>query len=106
MEDLILALTCFDKATSVLHKEIQNKGFINFDTIDEAIKYINTEVIKASNKGNMMIMPSLCVKGLDQHKLQNLLKEAGYKVYCGLAGELYALSWEVGTPFKDKESED
>ena len=100
MEDLISASTAFDKATSVIHKEKQNKGFIDFGTIDEAIKYINDEVIKASNKGVMMIMPSLYVEGLDQYKLYDLLKEAGYKVYRGLAGELFALSWEVGTSFE------
>lgn len=98
MEDLILASTAFDKATRVILKEKQNKGFIDFDTIDEAIKYINAEVIKASDKGNMMIMPSLYVEGLDHYKLYDLLKEAGYKVYRGLAGDLYALSWEAGTP--------
>ena len=101
MEDLILASACFDVATSAIHKEKKNKSFINFDTIDEAVKYINVEVIKASEKGNMMIMPSLCVKGLDQYEFYDLLKEAGYKVYRGLAGDLYAISWEVGTPFKE-----
>ena len=98
MEDLILASTAFDRVAEVIHKEKQNKGFIGFDTIDEAIKYLNAEITKASDKGNMMIMPSLYVKGLDHYKLCNLLKEAGYKVYCGLAGDLYALSWEAGTP--------
>lgn len=101
MKKLILASTCFDVATGVIHKEKRNKGFIDFDTLDEAIKYINAEVIKASEKGNMMIMLSLCVKGLDQYKLYDLLKEAGYKVYRGLAGDLYAISWEVGTPFEE-----
>jgi len=101
MENLISALDCFDKATSVTLKERQSKGFINFDTLDEAIKYINTEVTKASSEGKMMIMPSLYVKGLDQYKLFSLLRNAGYKVYRGLAGELYAISWEVGTSFKE-----
>ena len=105
MENLILASAAFDKAASTIHKEKQNKVFIDFDTIDEAIKYINDEIIKASDKGNMMIMPSLYVKVLDQYKLYDLLKEAGYKVYRGLAGELY-LSWEVGTPFEEKLKED
>lgn len=101
MENLILASAAFDKATSIIHKEKQNKDFIDFDTIDEAIKYINVEVIKASDKGNMMIMPSLYVGGLDQYKLYDLLKEAGYKVYHGLAGDLYALSWEAGTTLEE-----
>ena len=101
MESLIPALVCFDKATSVALKERQDKGFIYFDTLDEAIKYINAEVTKASSEGRMMIMPSLCVKGLDQYKLFSLLRNAGYKVYRGLAGDLYAISWEVGTPFEE-----
>ncbi len=101
MENLIPALVCFDKATSVTLKERQDKDFIDFDTLDEAIKYINAEVTKASSEGRMMIMPSLCVKGLDQYKLFSLLRNAGYKVYRGLAGDLYAISWEAGSPFEE-----
>lgn len=101
MEKLIPALVCFDKATSIPLKERQDKGFISFDTLEEAIKYINAEVTKASSEGRMMIMPSLGVKGLDQYKLFSLLRNAGYKVYRGLAGDLYAISWEIGTPFEE-----
>lgn len=59
MESLIPAVVCFDKAASVAIKERQNKGLIGFDTLDEVIKYINDEVIKASSEGRMMIAPSL-----------------------------------------------
>lgn len=65
MENLISASTCFDKATSVILREKKNKNFIDFNTIDEAIKHINVEVMKASSEGKMMIMPSLFVKGSD-----------------------------------------
>lgn len=101
MENLISASTCFDKATDIILKERRNKVFIGFDSIDKAIRYINAEVAKASSKGKMMIILPLFVKGTDHYKLYDLLEEAGYKVYPGLAGELYAISWEVGTSWKN-----
>lgn len=79
----------------------EENNWIRFDTINEGIHYLDIEMVAVADKEQMMIHPSLFVNFQKQQQLFDLLKEAGYKVYPGLAGELYAVSWEVGTSWKD-----